>query len=285
LCDVFSSPLLHILLTLFPNRSAKLVADKAIPYTYREWGAPMGDTIRAYEEGSRAAMPQTILVVDDKANIRILLQEYLVEQGYRVVTATNGREALYAARSEKPGLILLDIMMPEMDGYDFIRAYRQERATPIILLTARLEETDKVVGLELGADDYVTKPFGMRELLARVRAVLRRANADPVAGKRLEVDGLVVDEERRLVTVEGRPVTLTPSEFSLLATLMRTPGRVFSRLELLDTLPGEAFAGAERSVDVHIRNLRKKIEPDAANPHYVETVFGVGYRLHVEGTA
>jgi DNA-binding response OmpR family regulator len=262
-----------------------LVADNAIPYTDGNWGAPMGESIKTCEEGNRAAMPQTILVVDDKANIRILLQEYLVEQGYRVVTATNGREALFVARAEKPELILLDIMMPEMDGYDFIRAYRQERSTPIILLTARLEETDKVVGLELGADDYVTKPFGMRELLARVRAVLRRANAEPIGGKRLQVDGLVVDEARRMVTVDGRPVTLTPSEFSLLATLMRTPGRVFSRLELLDTLPGEAFAGAERSVDVHVRNLRKKIEPDAANPRYVETVFGVGYRLHVEGIA
>ena len=235
------------------------------------------------DESSQFAMPQTILVVDDKANIRILLQEYLAEQGYRVATATNGREAIYAARAEKPDLILLDIMMPEMDGYDFIRAYRQEQATPIILLTARLEETDKVVGLELGADDYVTKPFGLRELLARVRAVLRRASADPVAGKRLEVDGLILDEDRRLVAVDGRPVTLTPSEFALLATLMRTPGRVFSRLELLEMLPGEAFAGAERAVDVHIRNLRKKIEPDASRPHYVETVFGVGYRLHVEG--
>jgi len=173
--------------------------------------------------------------------------------------------------------------MPEMDGYDFIRAYRQEHVTPIILLTARLEETDKVVGLELGADDYMTKPFGLRELLARVRAVLRRASADPVSGKRLEVDGLMLDEERRLVTVAGRPVTLTPSEFALLATLMRTPGRVFSRLELLEMLPGEDFAGAGRAVDVHIRNLRKKIESDASHPQYVETVFGVGYRLHVEG--
>ena len=226
----------------------------------------------------------TILVVDDKANIRRLLQDYLTEQGYRVLVAENGREALYVARAEKPDLILLDIMMPEMDGYEFIRIYRQEKSTPVILLTAKLEETDKVIGLELGADDYVTKPFGLRELLARVRAVLRRINGGSAPEKNtLEAGDLLVDIERRTVTVDGRPVSLTPSEFSLLTALMRTPGRVFSRLELLDALPGEAFEGAERSVDVHIRNLRKKIEPDASNPHYVETVFGVGYRFGGQG--
>jgi DNA-binding response OmpR family regulator len=228
-------------------------------------------------------MPQTILVVDDKANIRRLLQDYLSEQGFRVLLAENGREALYVARAEKPDLILLDIMMPEMDGYDFMRMFRQEKTTPVILLTAKLDETDKVVGLELGADDYVTKPFGMRELVARMRAVLRRVNGAAPEKATIEVGDLVVDVDRRFVTVTGRLVSLTPSEFSLLTTLMRTPGRVFSRLELLDALPGEAFEGAERSVDVHIRNLRKKIEPDAANPRYVETVFGVGYRLTVEG--
>jgi DNA-binding response OmpR family regulator len=225
-------------------------------------------------------MTQTILVVDDKANIRRLLQDYLAEQGYRVVTAANGREALYVARAERPDLILLDVMMPEMDGYDFLRAHRQERPTPVILLTAKVEETDKVVGLELGADDYVTKPFGLRELHARIRAVLRRTVGEALPKSRLEAPGLVVDLDSRLVTADGQPVSLTPSEFALLTTLMRTPGRVFSRLELLEALPGEAFAGAERAVDVHIRNLRKKIEPDAANPHFVETVFGVGYRFH-----
>jgi DNA-binding response OmpR family regulator len=224
-------------------------------------------------------MGQTILVVDDKANIRRLLQEYLTEQGYRVVLAENGRAALYTARAEKPDLILLDIMMPEMDGYEFMRAYRQEKATPVILLTAKLDETDKVVGLELGADDYVTKPFGLRELVARIRAVLRRTCGGVQEKNTLEAGALVVEIDHRTVTVGGHPVNLTPSEFALLTTLMRTPGRVFSRSELLDALPGEAFEGAERSVDVHIRNLRKKIEPDAANPQYVETVFGIGYRF------
>jgi DNA-binding response OmpR family regulator len=230
-------------------------------------------------------MPQTILVVDDKANIRRLLQDYLAEQGYHVLVAENGRAALYVARAEKPDLILLDIMMPEMDGYEFMRVWRQEKSTPVILLTAKLDETDKVIGLELGADDYVTKPFGMRELVARIRAVLRRASGSVQEKTTLQAGNLAVDVERRTVTVNGGLINLTPSEFSLLTTLMRTPGRVFSRLELLDALPGEAFEGAERSVDVHIRNLRKKIEPDASNPHYVETVFGVGYRFGGEGIA
>lgn len=230
-------------------------------------------------------MAQTVLVVDDKANIRRLLQDYLAEQGYRVVLAENGRAALLVARAEKPDIILLDIMMPEMDGYEFMRAFRREKSTPVILLTAKLDETDKVVGLELGADDYVTKPFGLRELVARMRAVLRRTNSGLQEKSTLESGDLVVEVDHRTVAVAGRTVALTPSEFALLTTLMRTPGRVFSRGELLDALPGEAFEGAERSVDVHIRNLRKKIEPDAANPHYVETVFGVGYRFAAERTA
>ena len=173
-------------------------------------------------------MAQTILVVDDKANIRRLLQEYLSEQGYRVVLAANGREALYVARAEKPDLILLDIMMPEMDGYEFMRTFRQEKSTPVILLTAKLDETDKVIGLELGADDYVTKPFGMRELVARIRAVLRRTSGGVQEKNTLEAGDLVVEVEHRTVTVGGRPVSLTPSEFALLTTLMRTPGRVFT---------------------------------------------------------
>ena len=221
----------------------------------------------------------TILVVDDKANVRRLIQDYLTEEGYRTVTAENGRDALFVARQENPDLILLDIMMPQMDGFEFIRVYRQERATPIILLTAKVEETDKVIGLELGADDYVTKPFGMRELVARIRAVLRRINDRVHDSQRLRVDGLTLDRETRQVTVDDQVIRLTPSEFDLLAALMGTPGRVFSRMELLDCLPGEAFEGTERAIDVHIRHLRKKIEADPKHPHYVETVFGVGYRL------
>lgn len=225
-------------------------------------------------------MSKRILVVDDKANVRRLLQEYLTEQGYTVTTAENGRMALFAARREPPDLILIDIMMPEMDGYAFLQQYRQQDAkTPIIFLTAKLEETDKVIGLELGADDYITKPFGMRELLARVRAVLRRTAEAPSTAEVLRVAAIVLDKSSRQVTVDDQPVKLTPSEFDLLAALMRSPGRVFARQDLLEHLPGEVFEGAERSIDVHIRHLRKKIEPDPQNPRYVETVFGVGYRF------
>ena len=222
---------------------------------------------------------KTILVVDDKANVRTLLREYLTEQGYRVVTAENGRVALFTARQEKPDLILLDIMMPEMDGADFIRTYRKEADTPVIMLTARLEETDKVLGLELGADDYVTKPFGMRELLARVRAVMRRSDRDKTVDALLRVADVVLDRNGRRVTVAGQEVDLTPSEFDLLAILMSSPGRAIPRLELLEYLQGIALEGAEKTVNVHIRNLRTKIEPDPGNPRYIETVFAVGYRF------
>ncbi len=224
-------------------------------------------------------MSKTILVVDDKANVRTLLREYLTEQGYRVVTAEDGRKALYAARHEKPDLILLDLMMPEMDGYDFVRAHRKEAPTPIIVLTARVEETDKVLGLELGADDYVTKPFGMAELHARIRAVLRRAAAPNPESEVLRVGALTLDRAARRVLVGEREAPLTPSEFELLAVLMSAPGRVFNRFELLEHLQGNALEGTERTVNVHIRNLRLKIEADPANPRFVETVFGVGYRL------
>ena len=232
-------------------------------------------------------MPKTLLVVDDKANIRTLLQDYLSAQGFRVVTAPDGRQALFAARHEKPDLILLDIMMPELDGYAFLRLYRRERATPVILLTAKLEETDKVVGLELGADDYVTKPFGLAELTARVRAVLRRAGAEPsrAAGERLRVAEVTLDRAGRRVTVGERVVNLTPSEFDLLALLMAAPGRAFARADLLTELQGNSFEGVERTIDVHIRNLRAKLEPDPAVPRYVETVFGVGYRFRAEAPA
>ena len=225
-------------------------------------------------------MAKTILVVDDKKSLRDLVKAYLTQEGFRVVAADNGRRALLVARNEKPDLILLDIMMPEMDGYEFIRIYRRERNTPIILLTAKLEESDKVVGLELGADDYVTKPFGMRELVARIRAVLRRASKE--APEVLRAADVILDRSSHTVTVAGRSVSLTPSEFDLLAILMSVPERVFSRSELLFQLQGVAFESVERSIDVHIRNLRTKIEPDPGNPRYIETVFGVGYRFCAE---
>jgi two-component system alkaline phosphatase synthesis response regulator PhoP len=229
-------------------------------------------------------MNRTVLVVDDKVSMRRLVQDYLEAEGFRVVTAENGRTALFTAQHEKPDLILLDIMMPEMDGYEFLRAYRKEQDTPVILLTARLEETDKVAGLELGADDYITKPFGMRELVARIRAVLRRASQTPASSSILRVADITLDQESREVHVGETLVNLTPSEFDLLAALMAAPGRVFSREDLLRHLPGLPFEGAERSVDVHISNLRKKIESEASSPRYIETVFGVGYRFSTRAT-
>ena len=224
-------------------------------------------------------MPKTILIADDKANIRNLVREYLEAENFRVVTAADGREALYSARQEKPDLILLDIMMPEMSGYEFLKAYRKERETPIILLTAKLDETDKVLGLELGADDYVTKPFGMKELVARINAVLRRAGNGVVNADVLTLGGIRLDKESRIVTANGQPVALTPSEFDLLHVLMSAPGRVFSRADLLLKMQGNTFEGVERTIDVHVRNLRAKIESDPAKPVYIQTVFGVGYRF------
>ena len=227
-------------------------------------------------------MPRTILVVDDKKSLRDLVKAYLTQEGFRVVTANNGRAALRVARHEKPDLILLDIMMPEMDGYEFIRAYTREKDTPIILLTAKLEESDRVLGLELGADDYVTKPFSMRELVARIRAVLRRIEKGLPPTEVLRVADIALDKSTRQVKVGDQSVKLTPSEFDLLAALMSAPGRVLSRLMLLEQVQGVAIDSLERSIDVHIRNLRTKIEPDPGNPRYIETVFGVGYRFCAE---
>ncbi len=216
--------------------------------------------------------------------MRTLVRDYLTAQGYRVVAAADGQEALTVARVERPDLILLDVMMPTLDGFEFMRTFRRGQTTPVILLTARVAETDKVVGLELGADDYVTKPFGMQELVARIRAVLRRAAPDRPA-EALRVGDLALDRASREVTVAGQPVTLTPSEFELLATLMEAPGRVFTREQLLERLQGGEYEGVERTIDVHIRNLRRKIEPDPGRPRYVETVFGVGYRCSPERPA
>ena len=224
-------------------------------------------------------MPKTILVVDDQSNVRQLLQEYLTEQGYQVLTATDGQNALYTARHTTPDLILLDIMMPKMDGYQFLRQYRQERQTPIIIITAREEETDAVLGLDLGADDYVIKPFRMRELLSRIRALLRRAEGANETFELLREGEIVLDERTHSVTSAGVEISLTPIEFDLLAVLMRSPGRVFSRTELVDQLTDSGFAGLDTTLNVHIRNLRMKIEADPGNPRYIETVFGVGYRF------
>ena len=227
-------------------------------------------------------MSQTILVVDDEVNLRDMVRLYLEREGYRVVEAANGRDALFVARYEKPDLVLLDLMMPEMGGYDFIRRFTKESDTPIIVLTAKLEESDKVVGLELGADDYVTKPFGIQELIARVRAVLRRAGQPSHLPEILRVGEITLDRAGRSVDVGGNQVALTPSEFELLETFMLSPGRAFSRLDLLESVSGDAYEGYERTIDVHIRNLRTKIEPIPSEPRYIQTVYGMGYRFAAE---
>jgi DNA-binding response OmpR family regulator len=224
-------------------------------------------------------MAKKILVVDDKAELRRLLKTYLSPEGYQVVEARNGQEALFVARQENPDLIILDLMMPEMGGYEFMRAYSLEADTPTIILTAKLEENDKVLGLELGADDYITKPFSMRELTARIRAVLRRASKQDIEKDHLRVADITLIRSERTVVRNKKYVDLTPSEFEILAVLMGSPGRVFSRTELLERLDGVSYEGYERTIDVHIRNLRRKIEPDDSNPKYIETVYGIGYRF------
>ena len=224
-------------------------------------------------------MAQTILIVDDETKLRDMIRMYLEQEGYHVVEAGHGREALYVARYEKPDLIILDVMMPEMGGYEFMRAFSKEAQTPVIMLTAKVEDSDKIVGLELGADDYVTKPFNVRELIARVRAVLRRTQKAATEPDLLRVADIVLDRTGYTVKVADHFVDLTPSEFEILATLMAAPGQVFSRLDLLDRVSGEAYEGYERTIDVHIRNLRTKIEPDPKHPKYIDTVYGMGYRF------
>jgi DNA-binding response OmpR family regulator len=234
--------------------------------------------------GDNAPAQRSILVVDDEPHIVLSIEFLLKQAGYAVRIARDGEAAHRAVAEQRPDLILLDVMMPNLDGFEFMRIFRRGQATPVILLTARVAETDKVVGLELGADDYVTKPFGMQELVARIRAVLRRANPGRAAAG-LRVGDLALDRATREVTVAGRPVALTPSEFELLATLMESPGRVFTREQLLERLQGGEYEGVERTIDVHVRNLRRKIEPDPSRPRYVETVFGVGYRCRPERDA
>ena len=223
---------------------------------------------------------ETILVVDDEPKIVKTVRAYLESAGFRAVVAENGQMALTIFRHERPMLVILDLGLPGMDGLDVARTIRRESNVPLIMLTARVDEADKLIGLELGADDYITKPFSPRELVARVRAVLRRSSGEREQAPLPIVSGDVrIDLERRLVTVSGQTVELTPTEFDLLVVLARHPGRVFTRLELLDRVQGYAFEGYERTVDAHIKNLRQKIEPDPKEPRYVLTVYGVGYRF------
>jgi DNA-binding response OmpR family regulator len=225
-------------------------------------------------------MSQLILVVDDEASLVHVVRGYLEQAGYQVVSASNGREALFAAREQQPDLIILDMMMPVMDGLSFMREYQREGSAPIIALTAQVDEMDKVLGLEMGADDYITKPFSPRELLARVRAILRRSGAPQVESNLLRAGELTLNRSAHTVSAGAEEWELTPMEFNLLDALMSNPGRAFSRMELLERAQGYAYDGYERTIDVHIKNLRKKIEANPGQPHYVLTVFGVGYRFN-----
>jgi len=226
--------------------------------------------------------------VDDEPKIVEVVRDYLKQAGYRILAARDGQTALTIARHEHPDLIVLDLMLPGgMDGLDVCRHLRQDPGlgdVPIIMLTARIEEADRLIGLELGADDYVTKPFSPREVVARVRAVLRRARGDSMSAGIIHVGELAVDLTNRSVTVGEHPVSLTPTEFDLLAIMARNPGRPFTRAQLMDLVYDVAYAGYDRAIDSHIKNLRRKIEPDPREPRYVLTVYGVGYKLSDEET-
>jgi DNA-binding response OmpR family regulator len=219
-------------------------------------------------------MPKKILLVDDEPEILEICRDYLKASGFEVVTAKDGALGLAAARREKPDLIVLDVMMPEMDGLDLCRHLRRDGNVPIIMLTARVEETDKLIGLEIGADDYMTKPFSPRELVARVKVVLRRASGD-AAAEMIRVGNVSLDRAHYEVQIGKRAVQLTPTEFEIMATLMSQPSRIFSRTQLLNAAHGVAFESYERAIDSHIRNLRHKLEPD----ELIVTVHGVGYKF------
>lgn len=223
---------------------------------------------------------KTLLIVDDKLSLTRMLQDYLGSEGYRTIVADNGKNALYTARHAKPDLILLDLMMPEMDGFEFLKSYRQEADTPVIMVTASGYKENALVGLELGADDYITKPFDLEVLSARIKAVLRRYDKGAKIVPVLRMGDLELDQKLGTISKRGHEIILTKSEFALLQHLMEHPGRVFSRLELLEQLQERDSQSGERTVDVHIRKLRTKLEDDPTTPRYIETVFGTGYRFN-----
>jgi len=227
-------------------------------------------------------MNETILVVDDETKIIKLAKDYLEQGGFRVLSEVDGISALNTTRREHPDLIVLDLMLPGMDGLDVCRAIRRESAVPIIMLTARSEEADRLIGLELGADDYVTKPFSPRELVARVRATLRRAQGKVYTPGVIRAGGLEIDLERHRASLDGEAIHLTRYEFTLLSALVQHSGQVLSRTQLQDKMYGTAALGVDRSVDAHIKNLRRKIETDPSKPTYILTVYGIGYRFNDE---
>lgn len=230
-------------------------------------------------------MNERILVVDDEPKIIKLARDYLERSGYVVLQARDGKAALAVARHDDPDLVVLDLNLPGMDGLDVCRRLRQESAVPIIMLTARVEETDRLIGLELGADDYITKPFSPRELVARVRAVLRRVQGDLVPQNTLRAADLEIDLQGHRVQRGDEMIRLTRIEFNLLALLAQHPGQTFSRERLLEHLHGYAHDGYDRSIDAHVKNLRRKLEPNPGEPVYILTVYGIGYQFSEEGGA
>ena len=236
-------------------------------------------------DDSRDVMTERVLVIDDEPSVHDVARGYLEREGYQVLAAISGRDGLAMARDMRPALIVLDRMLPDLSGEEICSAVRTESAVPILMLSARAGEDERVRGLDLGADDYMTKPFSPRELVARVRALLRRAErVDANTGSARSFDGgrLRLDLDRHEVTVDSVRVNLTPSEWRLLVALAESPGRVYSRFELINRVQGYDYEGYERTMDAHVKNLRRKIEPDPSSPRYVETVHGVGYRLGVQ---
>lgn len=229
------------------------------------------------------AAQRTILVIDDDTRLRDLLAEYLDSRGYAVRTADGGEAGLEVVRSETVDLIVLDVMMPGMDGFEVLKALRHFSSLPVIMLTARGDEMDRIVGLEIGADDYMPKPFNPRELLARMQAVLRRTTSEsPQVGAKLEVGPLSIDVDRRSVTLDAQPIEMTTTEFELLKTLVANAGRIIPRERLMELARGEEFAAFDRSVDVHISHIRKKLGDDGKRPRFVKTVRGVGYTVPMD---
>ena len=228
-------------------------------------------------------MNELILVVDDEPRIVKQARDYLEHSGFRVVEASDGKTALVQARQTRPDLVVLDLNLPAMDGLDVCRTLRRESDVPIIMLTARVEETDRLIGLELGADDYISKPFSPRELVARVKVILRRVQGGMRQSGLLQAADLAIDLNGHRVTRDGQPIALSRTEFSLLATLAQHPGQTFTRAQLVERLHSVAYEGFDRSIDAHIKNLRRKLEPDPSAPRYVLTVFGVGYKFAEEG--
>ena len=221
-----------------------------------------------------------ILIVEDELDLVQVLRDYLEQASFQVEAVSNGTAAISTIQHRNPDLVLLDLNLPGMDGLDVARELRRFSQVPVIMITARVDETDKLIGLELGADDYITKPFSPREVVARVRAVLRRSQIAPTQPEKIRTGQIVIDRAKHWVEVGGERIDLTPTEFELLAVLATQPGRAFTRMQLLEATQGEAYEGYERTIDAHIKNLRAKIEPEPRAPTYIETVFGIGYRLN-----